>query len=1487
MKTKKSYRLLSALLAILMVLAVCPVFAVEAEPSATPTAQAATPTYWDGTVPGLDLTTTTIPEFIMSGQTYTITQDDYAAHITDTWSNGAATLVAEDETGFAMLVLLTNCPFEITGRESEFHTPASSATGNNWAVFAGMEIRIGRDLYLNAPGNHVNQVAPLLWRCSNDTGWQGLTINGTGKSVNGWYMDVTLASNEFVNCGFVGALSNESFTAKDLALIDMEMKVATTEGFTNTVVIGGIVGGGINRADGTVTVQNCYVDLSVDFVTHNDVWDAAPGDWIHNMNLKADISGLVGELSYVPGNIGDGQNSKINKVNISNNTVLFDFNTNTDICRVSAITGSIRNDATSVTIDNIVIAKLKNSGSKTPQAGNGSVYHYAPAALPATFVVTDIWTLGTTAKTGYPDYLVTEPFNANFTDASNKVVTLENIVDDEFWATNGTGMADAMTKLYVPVPTTLATNPVLIAQMDTLQSTAKTDMIVSALNAGSVINVGTADDLILVATLANANSKAAKIALTANIDMAGKTMPVINTLHTLEGNGYIIDNYTNTVICTTGVQMGGFTAKLTGSIQNVAFTNYNVEFTSATPTTACEYWVGGLYGANGATNTITVTNVYMEGSLKITGSTKGNTRIGTIAATHQNWDGNVGATFTNCVFIGETNKTTNLFGGYFGESAGSEWNGILSASADGNGKYTIQRENRQVKINNCYAIPYVNNAGTVSLTTHIGNNVGLHAVALRNVYQPGNAAQHLNHAGAVGYENVVDALGNSLWYLDCFNVGDIANGKEMAPAANGSYGLNDFKGTAEFNAMQFSDNTEWVWFENGTPIPAVFAATGNAVKLTVTSIAGMSQPIQVHGAQLRLDKDGLRFVAEFDVENHQIAAGENTVEYGVMILPTVAITSYGETLTYDNANVLKICTTDTSHLLADGDARLGGMTAKLAGGKFLLAVLTNIPEEVLKSGYSFTVLPYVAYKDAQGAVVKIFTGENDASYSGVGVANELCASDVSDEIKKTVCQNFQGAVGFKYVWNNATDEMITHLEINADDVIIGANAVASSDANYNAYYMEANTVLSFKEELALQTGLTLPIVQEQDADGQAGIHAYVDTTMAANAYSIAISNNTVVVKAGHYAALSEALDVLLAKLVASSCVLERDYEVNANSEIVVSGIGSFFNNSNLLSTYGGNAADYTLVWNDEFNSTNLDLDRWTYSSENPIKTDDKVNHGVDRDTDATVSGGTVTMNSSYDASVGGNVQTTYLLTTFDTMNYNGGYLEIRADMPYEVVGKFAALWTQSGRAALFIREWKTENGVTDYNTTPYGDLGNGMGLEVDMVEMMSGHMQNHQGAIHLYPSEWSAAGDREQNECSWDFGSTAAAGGFHVYGFYWNTEWMLLTVDGELHYAFSLKKSSSSTTTAPNNEHYTDGDFNPGKIALALVFQNDVFTPEYAEQTAWYNGTGIDKTQNYNADLTVDYVRLYQTEGNKLYLPKTVGNGKLEFDYVLSPYTAG
>ncbi len=1037
MKTKKSYRLLSALLAILMVFAICPMFALSAA-DAEPTAQAETITYWDGTVPGVVdgaevtdiLAGQSVLDYVIAGTTYQVSLAQFEAHIT----RASSSLTALDEIGFAMLVIMSNNNFEILENDLStvnFNGARSTSTssadgfdkllGNTAWTPAKATIALARDLYLNDPGTDPatwNEIAPLYLRPTNVYPWSagnhGVVFDGNGYAITGWNVNHTMTSeNSYYNAyGLFGSFRSGALTIKNVAMLDMVVNItvdSTVAQYANTIHVGGLVGGVEGRVDNGkyLKVSNVVVDMDVDLSLSSVATGAY---WVDGVTYHAFVGGIVADGSRAAHRQnattgGNVQGSSLELLEVTNALIM--LNANATASKNTGFGGiAYCMPSTSTNLTNVV------------------------AVSNATNFKTSFGTFRTGTVTSATNVWATGELNANLTDASNKVVTVDNIKSDSFWAENGATMADAMTKLYYPVPTTLATNEALINYMN---EKIKADMdAIFGVNAkaSAAVEIDTADKLVWASQIVNANKYTwAKIKLTANIDMTGRTDFVpFWCLYSVDGQGYVISNLTVSVTPTASGHYGGFTHHVgsspdwswdpSGSIKNIAFTNYNVTFNADGMSGQSDLF-GGLFGSKGTKSVFE--NIYISGNIAVTGSVSGHAgRLGLFGAANHSWYGYVDATFNNCVFVGSATTTRGSAPAPFAEVLGNK-DGITT-----DGGLTIANSNLQIKANNCYII---NAAGNKVAT---GDSMGTVSMAMKNVYQTmASQRHHLNHGyvsgtqtPAIGYE------GSDLWYLDCFNVGDIENGKSIETAWKGpdrGYSLEQFQGTEAKNAMIFNNPSEWIWFEDGTPVPAVFG--DNAAALSVKSMDGIEKTqntTSLLGAQLRVDKAGIRFIAEFDTS---ITSNYYTIEYGVLVLPKVAFDA-GRELNFKDPVALRIATTDTTQLHAyDSAIATKNALDMTVGYSAIFSVLTNMPDYALNSDQDFQVLPYIAFlspedvahnatvtlPDQQRKVSAIVYADNPQAFSGLKLANAACAdATITTPNKIAICERFASVDGFKY-----------------------------------------------------------------------------------------------------------------------------------------------------------------------------------------------------------------------------------------------------------------------------------------------------------------------------------------------------------------------------------------------------------------------------------------------------------------------------------------
>ena len=341
--------------------------------------------------------------------------------------------------------------------------------------------------------------------------------------------------------------------------------------------------------------------------------------------------------------------------------------------------------------------------------------------------------------------------------------------------------------------------------------------------------------------------------------------------------------------------------------------------------------------------------------------------------------------------------------------------------------------------------------------------------------------------------------------------------------------------------------------------------------------------------------------------------------------------------------------------------------------------------------------------------------------------------------------------------------------------------------------------------------------------------------------------------------------------------------------------------------------EYTLAWNDEFRDDKIDLEKWSgcpnmnmpdveLSFDEPVVVvkDDKLILTSDYNNP--------TPNKPYISN--------YTVATHDTMNFSGGYLEMRAKVPCKGVGEWPSFWLNSGDAVLHKKI---------YRDTHDGNLTNLHGhVEVDIFEQFSLPPYRFVPNMHKHfdlpgyerfdekKGEWVNYRGNQQSGVDqgsiqsgtpvYNFPNAEYANDWHTYGFLWTEDRMAFSVDGVFYYSYRFDDTVKSAFNPLIRNKETKKEFYIGtenysreNLALSVLINNMIFSPGYAQTPAgnWTKniydekGNRIINWRELNLEdrdilfplvYEIDYVRLYQTKGDKLYTPYIIGNGKKLFD---------
>ena len=434
---------------------------------------------------------------------------------------------------------------------------------------------------------------------------------------------------------------------------------------------------------------------------------------------------------------------------------------------------------------------------------------------------------------------------------------------------------------------------------------------------------------------------------------------------------------------------------------------------------------------------------------------------------------------------------------------------------------------------------------------------------------------------------------------------------------------------------------------------------------------------------------------------------------------------------------------------------------------------------------------------------------------------------------------------------------------------------------------------AFKLQKAISEkyGMTCPIVTE--CDGNA-IAISLDESLGTKYGIIADNGNSVKIIGGHFVAIHDAIKYLISNMGDDVFFDSEELWGQADVEIDWQDDGSA---AALLNGTTGEKKNYRLVWNDEFDGEKIDYEKWSGCANMGLK---NVTLTFDDDT-VKVEDGKLIMTTDVIDRENRKYISNYSVSTHDTMNYSGGYLEMRAKVPMKGMGEWPSYWAISTDSEIFLKKYMSEH---DGNVPPTG-----YSVEVDMFEVFSSkdtvipnlhkmfYLGYHKMGISTgkyFDKNGNPMPDRvqlsgidvgasESGTRGYTFESTEVANDWHNYGFLWNKDLMAFSVDGVFYYAYSMHDTDKNESFNPT---YYDKDGNPRRfgmdgfeyqnMALSLILNNMLFP----ENGIFPWAQEIDKKNDdalFPLKYEVEYMRLYQTEGDKIYTPQVIGEGKKYF----------
>ena len=367
---------------------------------------------------------------------------------------------------------------------------------------------------------------------------------------------------------------------------------------------------------------------------------------------------------------------------------------------------------------------------------------------------------------------------------------------------------------------------------------------------------------------------------------------------------------------------------------------------------------------------------------------------------------------------------------------------------------------------------------------------------------------------------------------------------------------------------------------------------------------------------------------------------------------------------------------------------------------------------------------------------------------------------------------------------------------------------STSSVSYDYYPADTNAnnyakliIETYRAPLtkALHTaGWNLPITSNGSS---VGFDAIVCPGMHLYSYSVSVSDNAILVRAGHYLTLEAAFKEILA--------------------------GRGLDGVSFTGMYDGDVPlmheDAVLVWNDEFDGSQLDFSKWTF---NPKMHQTDITNSTDEH-NAKVTDGTLLLRTWSEENAEKPYSTNASVTTDGTFSYKYGYLEIYALVPYEI-GAWPSFWLLGSDL----------HKVSDYRA------------EVDVFEVFS---STNQFCTQLHksisaPDFVNYTSDiHSLEEKSFSFSSFESARlktDYHCYGFGWTPTEMYFTLDGEVYFTHDITEAGNFGT----------GDMSCFHDPMYIIFNNFIFT-----ENSIMKYPPVTSGTEFPIEYRIDWVRLYQT----------------------------
>ncbi len=256
-------------------------------------------------------------------------------------------------------------------------------------------------------------------------------------------------------------------------------------------------------------------------------------------------------------------------------------------------------------------------------------------------------------------------------------------------------------------------------------------------------------------------------------------------------------------------------------------------------------------------------------------------------------------------------------------------------------------------------------------------------------------------------------------------------------------------------------------------------------------------------------------------------------------------------------------------------------------------------------------------------------------------------------------------------------------------------------------------------------------------------------------------------------------------------------------------------------------ADYLCVWNDEFDGSSIDESKWKIRTQTDTT---EVKYSTDN---IKVENGKLNLKTVKNAD--GTYTVAHDLFTQSTMNFRYGYLEVRAKIS-ALPGAAPALWMKgiNGVTAPWSNSiYKPTEYCTDYLT------------EIDIFERSAYFANSVTPNLHKWYTG-SDSMDVNQLANGNKFHKEIDNNSYHIFGFEWNEEKIIMSVDGDEYATFNLNENFDHANHTTDMSGFKDAHY--------LIIGGGISAKRLSEEVK------ENATADYVSSLgvNIDWIRLFQ-----------------------------